>query len=223
MRCEQARALFDAYVDGELSDALATEVGAHRVHCPECRRALALLEVTGHIIASDQDPVEISADFSDRLLACVEKSNSSWWRRAQRYAYIAAPVAAAAVVALAFLGAFDQREAIVKGVRVESGIGEEDLEELDAILAPTDGDSNAATQALDRWGRHLQEASRAKRQSVETLLQGVDMTIAQWLDVLEQAGQKVPVEDHFPGAVPATSMPPAEDVHRSDSGDSDAR
>lgn len=227
MQCEQARALFDAYLDGELSGALATEIGAHRVRCPECRRSLALLEVTGHIISSDPDSVEISEDFSDRLLACVEKSSARWLHRVQRVLFVVGPVSAAAVVGLAFLGVFSQRDTRVAGMKETAlvappVVAEDELDELDTILTRPEVEANAATRKLDRWGRHLQETSQAKRQSVERLLQGVDMTITQWLDVLEKAQETSRVEHRFPGAVPAASLPPGPDGGQVESIDTDA-
>lgn len=73
MDCQQARNLFDSYLDGELSGTLATELDAHRLQCPTCRQELALLEVAGHVIAVEPEPGEgLSEDFPDRLLACVE-------------------------------------------------------------------------------------------------------------------------------------------------------
>lgn len=73
MDCQQARNLFDAYLDDELSGTLATELDAHRLQCPTCRQELALLEVAGHVIAVEPEPGEgLSEDFPDRLLACVE-------------------------------------------------------------------------------------------------------------------------------------------------------
>ncbi len=73
MNCEQAANLFDAHLDGVLSQSLETELAAHRVKCAMCRQDLALLEVAGHVIASDgavDDQLE--EDFTDRLLACID-------------------------------------------------------------------------------------------------------------------------------------------------------
>ncbi|MCP4245420.1 MAG: zf-HC2 domain-containing protein, partial [bacterium] len=71
MNCEQARNLFDAYLDGELSSALETELHAHRLNCADCRQELALMEVAGHVIQSGTDEFTLQPDFTDRLLACV--------------------------------------------------------------------------------------------------------------------------------------------------------
>ncbi len=66
MNCEQARNLFDAFLDQSLSGSLATEFGAHRLACNQCRRELALLEVAGHVIAADSEAPLIGDEFTDR-------------------------------------------------------------------------------------------------------------------------------------------------------------
>jgi hypothetical protein len=95
MNCQQAHNLFDAYLNGELPAALATEFGAHKLRCPNCRRELALLEVAGHVIASDTQRPVLSGEFTDRLLACATQApvRRTPWRRILA---IGAPLAAAA-------------------------------------------------------------------------------------------------------------------------------
>ena len=115
MHCEQARQFFDAYLDGELSAQLATELGAHRVRCSDCRRTLALLEVSGHIVRSDEEPVALREDFSDRLLACMQATGHGVWSRLRLKVYAAGLLAAAAIVVLAFVGMFDGGEPMVAG------------------------------------------------------------------------------------------------------------
>lgn len=120
MDCRQAQQLFDAYLDGELSPTLETELGAHRVQCGDCRRALALLEVSGHIIRADHEEAATDSAFTDRLLACMDEPSRTLTHRAWRIASIGGGLAAAAVVALAFLGLFDSRQrGMVAGERVE--------------------------------------------------------------------------------------------------------
>ena len=119
MDCNQAKQLFDAFLAGELSVPLATELGAHRVSCADCRRALALLEITGHILATDEDPVRLKSNFTDRLLACVDKPIGRFNRLMRRTIYIGGPMAAAAVVALAFLGGDLQRASVLLFYRYE--------------------------------------------------------------------------------------------------------
>lgn len=110
MDCRQAQRYFDAYLDGELPPALETEFGAHRVRCSDCRRALALMEVSGHILASDREPVTLDDDFSHRLLACMDERQNRWMVSRRRLALFAVPVAAAAALGIAFLGPFGQSQ-----------------------------------------------------------------------------------------------------------------
>lgn len=205
MNCEQAQQLFDAYLDGELSPSLATELGAHRLHCPECRRALALLEVTGHVLTSYDDRVSLKEGFEDRLLACVD-DRSSLRQRFRRTLYILGPLAAAAVITMAFLGAFDRNPGRWAGEKVQA----KDSVEFDLLLQeldePDDAESGQEVDPraieLDRWGRKMQE----NLQSFQ------DLTIYQWLDVLETAKDSSAPEDHFPGADPSGEPEPEDDL-----------
>jgi len=211
MRCEQARQLFDAYLDGELSGSLATELGAHRVKCPDCRRALALMEVSGHVIASDREPVALHGDFADRLLACTDSKSVRFRDRLRRGLYIAGPLAAAAVVALAFLGAFD-RPAKFAGEKVETA-------RPLAVPSPQEQSPEAGNRGasanedlLEEWFKETQDNWAAKRQSGESLQRQFELTISQMLDILRQAKDASPGADHFPGAdgeVPDSPPEPA--------------
>ena len=98
MRCADARQLFDAFLNRELSPSMATELQAHRVKCADCRRELALLEVSGHVLRADRDPVTVDDSFTDRLIACMDEPRSRWPMRLRWTAYVGAPLAAAAVV-----------------------------------------------------------------------------------------------------------------------------
>lgn len=205
MRCEQARQLFDAYLDGELPPALATELGAHRVSCPECRQALALLEVSGHIIASDRDPVSLRADFTDRLLGCVGTGDVRWIHRVRRTLYIAGPLAAAAVIALAFLGVFDRRDTRVAGEKKEAVVtpGVVEAGSLGASEQPAETafDANADVErALEEWVERTQKNLNTKLESGEKLRECFDLTIFQWLDIIHSTKDAPGGEDHFPGA-----------------------
>lgn len=195
MRCEQARQLFDAYLDGELSSSLSTELGVHRLNCPDCRRALALLEVSGHIIASDRKSVAMRADFADRLLACMKSPHLRWVNGLRRALYIAGPVAAAAVVVLAFLGFFDRPNTHVAGeksVQVEPWAVEE-ARPLPGRSAeehsPEGGDSAGAVEErwLEEWVEQTQNNIAAKRESGKSLQKVLDLTILQLLDILNEA------------------------------------
>jgi anti-sigma factor RsiW len=214
MQCQQARQLFDAYHDGELPPALATEFGAHLVHCSECRRAFALLEVSGHIIASSEDPVQLRGDFTDRLLACMDKGRTRWILRLRRTAYVAGPLAAAAVIALAFLGVFSRHETRVAGVKdvadapmvVERQPSESADDQPDAAARAA---QSANERALEEWLERTRQNVDAKKASGESLQRAFDMTILQLLDILDSAKETTPGEAHFPGA--DTPIDPAPD------------
>ena len=122
MRCEQAIHMLDAYLDGELSSSLATEVNAHCLRCRDCGRALALAQVAESVISSDCLAPVVREDFTDRLLAClkpVPRLRRLPWRRG---IYIGAPIAAAAVVAFAFLGFFEPPTPTMVLGKLETGV-----------------------------------------------------------------------------------------------------
>lgn len=207
MNCAEARQLFDAYLDGELAPTLALELGAHRVKCPECRRALAILEVTGHIIASDRDPVSLQGDFQERLLACVNRRGSLGWHRARRFAYVGGPIAAAAVVALAFLGVFDRPAARVAGHREQAlDVG---IEEYRAGSGESTPAVDVANERLEAWIERTEKNIDAKRKSGESLQQALDLTVRQLLDVLREPGRASESPDHpiQPDATPPHDAP----------------
>ena len=209
MHCEQARQLFDAYLDGELSPSLATELGAHQVRCPECRQALALLEVSGHILRSDRDSVTASADFTDRLLACVDGPRA-WRRKLWNSLYIGGPLAAAAVIALAFLGVFDGRgKSQVAGVQqIIAAPAVEMVSEVSESRAKEPAsasglEANVAERALDEFVEQTQDRMRENGESIQRVL---DLTILQMLDILEEAKER---SDRAGGQPPDLEAPPA--------------
>ena len=198
MRCEEARKLFDAYLDGELSPSLATELGVHRVRCAECRRSFALLEVSGHILSSDRDPVTVPEDFSERLLACVDVREHGWAGKVRRSLYFVGPLAAAAVIAMAFLGFFDRsRDSRVAGVKVEPTHVEAGTPRPNA---PSAYDREAAERAIDQWIGQMQTNRAAKTQTGESTLKPPDLTILQILEMLKDANEGGPELHRFPGA-----------------------
>lgn len=204
MRCEEARQYFDAYLDGELSPALATELGAHRLRCPDCRRRLALLEVSGHIIAADREPVELDDGFTHRLLACVEAPSAAGTAPLRRWLYIGAPLAAAAVVALAFLGAFDRRTPNrVLGVKAVNEAALDPLDEAEDDLAGGVGELASADATPPEEIDPTAQAMQQWIESGKSLGQMFNMTILQTLDILEEAKNAAGPESHYPGAAPA--------------------
>ncbi len=100
MDCDQAHHLFDAYLDGELSPALATELGAHRLGCPSCRQELALMEVAGHVVGAGADDPVLEDEFTDRLLACIQPTVTAPRKRRYLIIRIGGALAAAACVTL---------------------------------------------------------------------------------------------------------------------------
>lgn len=214
MRCEEARQLFDAYLDGELSPALTMELGAHRVHCPECRRALALMEVSGHIVSSDRDPITLRGGFTDRLMACVDKRSVRWHQRFRRGLYIGGPLAAAAVIVLAFAGVFTPGNGKVAGKKIEI-VGPPPATATRPQAGPSADDSTVGDAArdsrtqnerlLEEWFEQTQKNIDAKRQSGESLQNMFRMTIRQLLDVLNEA-QEAP---EGTGVVPVGADPAA--------------
>lgn len=198
MRCEEARQLFDAYLDGELSPSLATELGVHRVRCAACRRSLALLEVSGHIISSDRDPVAVPEDFSERLLACVDVREHGWVAKVRHSLYFVGPLAAAAVIAMAFLGFFDRgRDSRVAGVKVEPTHAEAGAPRPNA---PSAYDREAAERAIDQWIAQMQANRADKAQTGESTPKPPDLTILQILEMLKDANEGGPELHRFPGA-----------------------
>jgi len=186
MQCHQARQLFDAYLDGELSPSLATELGAHRLSCSDCRQALALLEVSGHILRSDRDPVQAPDDFTDRLLACVDPA-PVWRKRVFSTLYIGGPLAAAAVIALAFIGAFDRNgPSQVAGVKeiAPATMVQAAQPPPKATAASTVESVDPAEQALTEFFDKTQQRVNDQGQSVQKVF---DLTILQMLDILEEA------------------------------------
>lgn len=193
MRCEDAQQLFDAYLNGELAGSLATELGAHRVQCADCRRALALMEVSGQIIASDLDSESLRSGFTDRLLACVEAPEVSKSRRVWRTLYLAGPLAAAAVVVLALFGVFDNRATKVAG-KTEQGIHKTDedgskLETRALPIFPADGSQLQDQNTLQDWVDQASRNIEIKRKSGESLQQHLDLTAQQLMELLDRADQ----------------------------------
>lgn len=169
MKCEQARNLFDAYLDGELSPSLETELGAHRLHCAECRHQLALMEVVGHVVAADGSGEPVLDDgFTDRLLACLDQGRSRsarpWFRRLR----ISLPIlAAAAAIALVFTIQFRRPEPLVLG---EKHVNRVAPAELDAAA------DSLVRQVESTWTRRIDNA--------HNLIEFGEMTIMQVLDRL---------------------------------------
>lgn len=195
MRCEEAQELFHAYLDGELAPTLQTELAAHRVQCSECRRALALLEVSGHVIRSQPDTASVQEDFSDRLLACMASPRRRWLNRARWALYVGGPTAAAAVVGLALIGFFDKPN-LVAGRKTQVDVPARettltDTAQDDLQTGQRVSSDERAEQALAEWLQNTQRNVRDKRQDMQSLSKTLDLTILQWLDILEERRQEL--------------------------------
>jgi hypothetical protein len=228
MNCEQAEQLFDAYLDGELSTSLATELGAHRLRCSNCRRALALLEVSGHIIGSDREAGTLPEAFSERLLSCVSDQNRRRWVRFRKTLYIAGPMAAAAVVVLAFAGFFDGTGASkVAGVtEVKSPNATTDQSESSTLGAGADSADRDAVQALSAFIEQTRRNVEDKQRSGESLQHMLDQTILGTLDKLERVESKESGDGALPNKEPlsgADATPDGKAVSGTDAPDSGTR
>ena len=100
--CQHARALFDRYLEGELTPSLRTELHTHQLQCSACQSELAMLETCGDVIAMDRCEPALSGDFTDRVMAAMKMQaqpvRRSWGRS---LLVIGSPMAAAASVVLA--------------------------------------------------------------------------------------------------------------------------
>jgi anti-sigma factor RsiW len=189
VRCDQARQLFDAYLDGELSSALETELGAHRLKCASCRRELALLEVAGHVLRSDVSDPAASGDFTDRLLRCVEQPSRLYFPKLRRGLYIAGSMAAAAVILLAFAGLFDGRGASkVAGVQeVNPGAVRAPLP---SVARPIRSDLPDSPSSFEDWLRQTEQNVESGRKTGESLQNALDNTFSQFLKLLEDDSRR---------------------------------
>ena len=222
MRCSDARQLFDAYLNGELPPAMATELGAHRVQCAQCRRDLALLEVSGHIVGSDDSGVALSDAFTDRLLACVESPGSQRMRRIRNALYAAGPLAAAAVIVLAFLGVFDGRgETKVAGIAVESSeVQRLAIDPRIVSEAPVSQESDPDAVPANVETNAIAADSPTKGLRGESIQQALDLTVLQLLDILEEAEEASGLDQNLleteepipPSRDPEKLDPPVEDL-----------
>ena len=170
MDCEQARNLFDTYLDGELTGSLAAEFGAHKLNCSACRRELALLEVAGHVIAADTDTPLLSEEFSERLLACAMSAQRPWYRRKRSILYVGGPLAAAACVALLVSAFYHAPGAAAGGHRPPAPMV---LDEVDRVETPAELLENvehALTRNPDNL--ELQRAADALRSRVREIADG---------------------------------------------------
>lgn len=211
MNCEQAKNLFDAYLDGELSPSLETEFGAHRLNCAHCRHRLALMEVAGHVIGADSGgDVELPADFTERLLACIDRprraSKPSWKRRIWVGGSVLAAAACMALVFNTWLFGHGRR---VAGVRAVSNTPAVDPD-VDVASDPE------FDRAFESVVRQFESTWSTRAQSTNQIIELGDMMIMQILDrfgideAIEQAEPYGVMPDSFDEFAPP--VPTEDDV-----------
>lgn len=205
MNCEQARNLFDAHLNGELSSALETELAAHRVSCSECRHELALLEVAGHVISTGRDDgPELAPGFTDRLLACVETPRKRTIpmpsRFDRRWMVGGGVLAAAASVMFAFNIWLADPGARIAGMKVTKK------------AAVEDADIEVAT---DSMVRQVEKNLKTNADGAQLLMQMGQMSMQQLLDRLqpgESGGKVLGVSDEKPTELKVSSDLEIEDL-----------
>jgi hypothetical protein len=102
--CQNAKRLFDRYLDGELPSSLQTELHAHRLNCTDCQNELGMVEACVDVIAADRCEPVLSGSFTDRLMAARKaqlKPQKRHWGRV--LLMIGSPLAAAASIAFAVM------------------------------------------------------------------------------------------------------------------------
>lgn len=208
MDCDQARNLFDAFLDGELSPSLATELASHRLTCEDCRRALALMEVVEQVVKCDEDiePIGLCEGFTDRLLACIEQPEA---KRApllsHRWLAFGVPLAAAAL--LAFLLMIPGRGPETHHVLGKTEVGEPVPNATDKPSAPP-LDPDNVQDAWQHWLQDLQDQWDADRTGGQHLRRALESTAEQWLNVDSgDNGEGASATDPAPSQEPESTTP----------------
>lgn len=195
MNCQQAEQLFNAYLDGDLAALLRDELDAHRLHCTECRQELALLEVAGHVIASDvkSAPAALSSDFTNRLIACVEKPQPQTVQRFRypRWLYIGGSLAAAACILMAFTVFFGGPEPQVAGVKITNP---------NPIVADDESLVKELDSAADSIVDRVESTWTTRAESAHSLIEFSQMSLLQILDQfdVEEKASRTDVFESLP-------------------------
>lgn len=212
MDCSQAKSLFNAYLDAELSGSLAAEFAAHKLQCAACRRELALLEVMGHVLATDRSAPELTPDFTDRLMACAAElppAKPRPWRR--RLLYVGGPLAAAACVLVAVnLYQAPQTKVLPSVERMQSA--EDMLRQVEQVrLTHPD---NAELKALETALRERVDRIAAGTEESTRLLENFGkMTIMEILDSIQlDASRAQPAAPPSATTSGVDHAPPVEDL-----------
>jgi len=69
MKCEEAGALLDLHLEGELPQELADRLDRHLLRCAQCAGELRSLEQTRSLLRKALDPAEPSPAYRERALA----------------------------------------------------------------------------------------------------------------------------------------------------------
>ena len=205
MNCKEARHLFDTYLDGELSGSMADEFNAHRLRCATCRRELALLEVTGHVISADTDTPLLDEEFTDRLLQAAIAERRPWLR-GRRLIYSISSLAAAACLALVLTytlaspaaqepsGGLTRPMVLPGGDTVDSA--EEMLENVESALSRDPGNEQLQQHA-EALRRLIETISEDTRDGASELQNYGKMTVKEILESIrlnETAAEESPPE-----------------------------
>ncbi len=204
MNCQQAGNLFDAYLDGELSASLETELAAHRLQCAACRQELALLEVAGHVIAVDSDSeTPLDEAFTERLLACIEPAAANAARIWYRRWWISGVTLAAAALAIACTVWLTRPAGRVAGARFENP-------QL-LVDRPAESEQADFQQAADSLVQQVDSTWSSRADSAQSLLDFGQMTILQILDEFSIDQTEEPEEQFqpLPASFDELAPPPA--------------
>lgn len=103
--CENAKHLFNRYLDGDLSPSMQAELHAHQLQCSECQGEMALLEACGDVVAYDESEPTVSESFTERVLLAHRAQVRPVVRRnwSRLVLTLAAPLAAAACIAFTIM------------------------------------------------------------------------------------------------------------------------
>lgn len=226
MNCEQAHNLFDAYLDGELSPALETELHAHRLGCVSCRQELALMEVAGHVISSTDGEIQLTGGFTDRLLACIEPQVIRPGRMRVWVLRAAGSLAAAACLVM-LVGHFSKPEPVVLGDRTEGaggvvvdptadevatvGIGKLNLQ---APLAKAGLPAVGLNDAAEALRLTVEETLRGTQESSRSLVHFGQATLLQMIDALQLEALRDADTQFDEGADPPVAADYGDDIEQ---------
>ena len=149
MKCTQARRLFGAYWDDELTQAEREWLEAHFTGCPPCRSAYDQLVRTVEMI-STLPRIDVAPDFAERALARARRANAEPDRvpvQAPRWIPITATTALLAVLAATVI----QWTGLPRMASRDSGLsaGRETIQQPTLVtpLGPASGSRPGAIQA----------------------------------------------------------------------------